>query len=69
MSEFNEYWNTTVVLVPPESPLPITEPFKVAPVELKLEADEEVTNGAAGVVKLKVEDVVVPVTLVAKART
>lgn len=69
MSEFIEYWNTTVVLVPPESPFPTTDPFSVAPVELKLEADEEVTNGAAGVVKLKVEDVVVPVALVAKART
>jgi hypothetical protein len=57
------------VLVPPKSPFPTTDPFSVAPVELKLEADEEVTNGAAGVVKLKVEDVVVPVTLVANALT
>lgn len=68
MSEFSEYWNTTVVLVPPESPFPTTDPFSVAPVELKLDADEEVAKGAAGVVKLKVKEVEVPVAFVAKAR-
>ena len=51
MSEFKEYWKTTVVLVPLRSPFPTTEPFSVAPVEVRLEAAEEVTNGAAGVVK------------------
>lgn len=69
ISELSEYWNNTVVLVPPRSPLPTTEPLSVAPVEVKLEAAEEVTKGAAGVVKLNVLEVVVPVALVAKART
>jgi hypothetical protein len=69
MSAFSEYWNTTVVLVPPKSPFPTTDPFSVAPVELRLEADDVVTNGAAGVVKLNVVEVDVPVAFVAKART
>jgi hypothetical protein len=69
MSEFNEYWNTTVVLVPPESPLPTTDPFNVTPVGVRLDAAELVTNGAAGVVKVKVVEVVVPVALVANALT
>ena len=69
MSGFRDYWTTTVVLVPPKSPLPTTDPFNVTPVELKLEAADVVTNGAAGVVKLKVVEVDVPVAFVAKART
>lgn len=69
ISELREYWKTTVVLVPLRSPLPTTEPLSVAPVEVKLEAADEVTNGAAGVVKLNVLEVVVPVALVANART
>jgi hypothetical protein len=57
------------VLVPPTSPFPITEPFKVNPVVDVSDAANVVTVGAAGVVKLYVSDVIVPVAFVAKALT
>ena len=69
ISELEEYWNTTVVLVPPTSPFPTTVPFSVAPVVEVSEAATVATKGAAGVVKLNVLDVVVPVALVAKILT